>query len=187
MSKTRSLLILIALLSFPTTGSGSIVIDDFGTSATTLVETGEVSRSLFGGASLSPGEVTFASQKLSLLIYTVQDAGSTFGDLDAGFVNGVSFSSSALSPGSDFEIALYADGVFAEWNSFVDGGMAFNVDVTAASELIFMTLGCTQSGHQASLGGSFSAVPEPTSLILVGIACSGIVFRRRRVINPLEA
>ena len=162
-------------------GNASVVVDDFGTSPSlSLVDQGLVNRTLAGGSTELPsGDVSFSPTGLSLLSYEVADSGTTFGDLGTDFSNGVTFSESSASAGSDFEIAVFIDGIFSGLQSLVNGGLNFNVDLSAASQVAFLTLGCGCPSHTASVGGAFAAVPEPTSLILVGMAGLGFLPRRR--------
>ena len=199
MTKPFSLLSLIfafcvfALLSTAsTTAEASVVLDDFSDGPTTLVGSGVVNRSV-AGVEVDASGIQFLPQSVGAVFYTVVQEGQTFGELDMDFSSGVSFSTSGSTPGSDFQVALFANGVRqGDSTSLSSGPVSFDVDLSEVRQIAFIVLGCTAGDHFAQLGGSATsggtetlggsgtAVPEPTSLVLVGMACGASLFRRKR-------
>ncbi len=175
------LAVTVATAAIPSVSSASVVVDDFSPGVSSLEDFGDVDRTFFSGAFDSGSGVTFTPgfSSVSYRVTGRNPGGSrrTFGDL-GDFSQGFSFSSVSTTPGSVFAVALFGNNTLLDFRALNDGPITLDSDISNFRRL---TLAVVGFGGTATLGGSFSAVPEPTSLILVGIACSVLGLRRRRL------
>ena len=193
MYKAFFLVAVLALCSLPSQCSANLIVDDFSKTARNVkIRVGDnvVRRSVAGNVSITENEgfTYFGRMNLGLVHYRVLGRRNNFGTLSSDFSNGVTFSESSSSARSNFIVGLFADRSFLGANRITSGPMFFNYDVSGAKRLTFATFGLGRRHATATLGGSLSAIPspsvvgtpEPTSLMLFGLAVSGVAFRRRR-------
>ncbi len=182
-------LVLVAVLASFSADSAeaSIVIDDFngGALVPSDVARGDNINATFDTVSGNNGFVFTDNGRLN---YRVRNSvGTSFGALGADFSNGITFSNSEVLGGS-WTVALYGallNGGFSlqESQNVSSGPISFLMtDISAFKRIQIRVNGFDNptGPSGAFIGGSFSAVPEPTSLILVGIACAPFVLRRKR-------
>ncbi len=190
MKKLTSLIAVVLLAACATCCEAGIEIDDFSDAST--ASNLQISREFSGNAFLSVGNgiqvFEFGSVTYSVAggLPSLSKGLGTFGDISSDFENGVVFSNVSSTFGSNFYVSLYV-GLLDRGGSsqpLGSGPLFFDVDLSDASEFTIeiFNVGLTRSGGSgiATLGGSLSAVPEPTSLILVGVACIPVLVRRKR-------
>ena len=175
-----SVLALIASQSF-----ASVVVDDFSQPAT--ASNPSIDRDLFN-ATASPMTNTILVNNPGGVRYT-----STSGVFGSGFETGVEFSSVAPSTGSNFVVSLFVDGNSTAVNtqSVGSGGpLSFATDLSGATSFAFSasnTFAVFGPPGSVIFSGALSAiepvaaVPEPTSMLLVGMPVGCMLMRRRRL------
>ena len=178
MLKTCLMLLAVALTLPTSICMAGFEIEDFSSTQST---TPGITRVSTPGTFVTPGlGLQFANTQPGIFAYAIDAPGQTFGDLDAGFSGGITFSFSAVSDGSTFTISLLDNANnFISTQDLTGGGVTFNDDISGLDEFRISVIGSTAG--IATLGGVLvAAVPEPTSLVLVGMGACSMLFRRKR-------
>lgn len=183
MIKFKMALAMLVVVACSSNASAELVVDSFstpGNPASLSVGSGMVDRTNSSQAFFTQDVgFQFVGNQMASVNYVVANGG-TFGDL-GDFSKGISFSSTSSSFNSNFFVALVGDGTDVIGNgpkAIQQGRLTFDGDLSSYSSLSFSVVGFTPG--VATLGGTLTAVPEPTAMVLFGLGVCTVAFRRRR-------